>query len=70
MALTPQEEKRLRVAEETLNAMLNSLNGVGSTNQLNRLYILLDRELKRIEREVSNLESDVAETLALARKVQ
>jgi hypothetical protein len=70
MSLTVTEEKRLREAEETLNSMLQSLEGASSSNKLNRLYILLDRELKRIERAVDSLESRTSEILELARKVQ
>ena len=70
MSLTPREEKRLQEAERMLNNMLEVLNSAGSENKLNRLYILLDRELKRIEKAVDNLETKASEVLTLARKVQ
>jgi hypothetical protein len=70
MSFTPKDEKRLQQAEDMLNRMLEALNGAGSENKLNRLYILLDREIKRIERAVDNLETKASEVLALARKVQ
>jgi len=70
MSLTPREEKRLQKVEQMLNNMLEVLNSAGSENKLNRLYILLDRELKRIEKAVDNLETKASEVLTLARKVQ
>lgn len=70
MSLTLQEEKRLRKIEEMLNSVLEVLNGAGSENKLNRLYILLDRELKRLERAQDELETKASEILALARKIQ
>lgn len=70
MSLTPNEEKRLREAEEVLNSILQVLDGAGSENKLNRLYVLLDRELKRLEKAMDDLEETASEVLALARKVQ
>lgn len=70
MALTAREEKRLLAVERALNDMLQVLNGTGSTNQLNRVYILLDRELKRIERTMDSLDEKADEVLTLARKLQ
>lgn len=70
MSLSLEEEKRLRQVEEMLNSVLDVLNGAGSENKLNRLYILLDRELKKLERAQDALEVKASEILTLARKVQ
>lgn len=70
MAMTAAEENRLIAAEQALNQALNLLNAVGSKNQLNRLHILLSRELTRIESTMTTLEAEASKVLALARKVQ
>ena len=70
MSMTPAEEKRLIAAEQAINALTRMMNGVGSTDQLNRLYIIYDRELNRIEKKIEELEERASEILELARKVQ
>lgn len=70
MAMTDAEQKRLSDAEEALNNVERLLRAVGSKNQLNRLYVLLSRELERIENMYDSLEAQAQEVLELARKVQ
>ena len=70
MAMTKTEGNRLIAAERALNQALNLLNAVGSKNQLNRLHILLSRELDRMENTMDNLETETSKVLELARKVQ
>jgi hypothetical protein len=70
MSITAAEERRLLAAEKKINEIIAAIRGVGSKDQLNRLYIVYDRELDRIETKVDALETEVQKVLELARKVQ
>jgi hypothetical protein len=70
MSITAAEERRLLAAEKKINEIIAAIRGVGSKDQLNRLYIVYDRELDRIEAKVDALETEVQKVLELARKVQ
>jgi len=70
MALTGAEEKRLREAEQTLVRINKILDGAASKNQLNRLYVLLLREVEELSNAASEIEEKVNEVLEYARKAQ
>lgn len=70
MAMTTREEMRLAQAESKLNEVIRALNGVGSKDQLNRLFVVLSREIERIKSSLDDLETETSEVLELARKVQ
>jgi len=70
MALTASEEERLREAEQDLVKINKLLDGVGSKNQLNRLYVLLLREVEELSNAASEIEEKVNEVLEYARKAQ
>ena len=68
--MTVAEERRLRAVEQKINELITVLRGVGSKDQLNRLYVVYDRELDRIESLVTEIETKAQTILELARKVQ
>lgn len=70
MALTASEEERLREAEQELVKVNKLLDGAGSKNQLNRLYVLLLREIEELSSAASEIEEKVNEILEYARKAQ
>lgn len=70
MALTTAEEKRLQAVEENLAKLFKLLDGAGSKNRLNRWYIVLNNQIDKLTTRTGSLESDMATTLELARKLQ
>jgi cell division protein FtsB len=70
MALTPSEKARMKKAEETLVSLQNLIEGAASTNQLNRLLVLANEEIRRLTERVETLETKVNELLDLAKKLQ
>lgn len=70
MPMTKREEARLTSLESTAGELHRLIRGTGSKAQLDRLYLLLGREIERLETTMDDLETDVATTLDLARKAQ
>jgi hypothetical protein len=70
MTLTRTEELRLENAEETAQQLKHLISGAGSKNQLNRLLVLCNEEIRKLNARVASLEEEVSELLALARKLQ
>lgn len=70
MTLTYSEEQRLRNAERTVQSLKDLINEAGSKNQLNRIEILAQEEIKRLTAKVDVLESQAATLLSLLRKLQ
>lgn len=70
MTLTFSEEQRLTNAEETAQQLSHLIEGAGSKNQLNRLLVLCNEEVRKLNARVTTLETQVQELLVLARKLQ
>jgi hypothetical protein len=70
MALTPSEKARVLKVEETLVDLQELIKGAGSKNQLNRLLVLANEEIRRLNERVEALEAKITELLELAKKVQ
>lgn len=70
MSLTGAEEERLREAEQTLVKINKILDGAASKNQLNRLYVLMLREVEELSNAADEIEEKVNEILEYARKAQ
>jgi hypothetical protein len=70
MTLTPAEKKRLQNAEATIIDLEELIKGAGSKNQLNRLLILANEEIRRLNERVDELQTEVNELLDLAKKLQ
>jgi polyhydroxyalkanoate synthesis regulator phasin len=70
MTLTFAEEERLTNAEEITQQLKHLIDGAGSKNQLNRLLVLCNEEVRKLTARVATLETQVQELLALARKLQ
>ena len=70
MTLSPTEKQRLTTVEEKIISITKLLKGVGSKNQLNRLYILAQKTNKDLETRFDTLETKIEELLTLARKLQ
>lgn len=70
MALSTNEAKRLREAEQIINELYTLMQGAASQNMLNRLYVLHKQEIMNLEKRLDDLEVDMRTTLALARKLQ
>jgi hypothetical protein len=70
MALTNSEQLRLTNAEETAQQLKHLIAGAGSKNQLNRLLVLCNEEIRKLTARVASLETEVQELLELARKLQ
>jgi hypothetical protein len=70
MTLTAAEETRLENAEDTTQQLKHLIDGAGSKNQLNRLLVLCNEEIRKLNARVATLETEVSELLVLARKLQ
>ena len=70
MAMTKLEERKMMELEERMNKLFRLLRGTGSKNMLNRLYVVLNRELEKMENKAAEIETRVEEILEYARKVQ
>ena len=70
MALTAAEEERIQELEETVVRLTKLMQGSGSKNQLNRLLILAQEEVRKLTTQLEPIEADTEECLALARKLQ
>jgi len=70
MTLSPTEKQRLTTVEEKIISITELLKGVGSKNQLNRLYILAQKTNEDLKTRVDTLETKIEELLTLARKLQ
>jgi hypothetical protein len=70
MALTAQEEERLQQVEEYVVKLFKLLDGAGSRNRLNRWYVLLSNMNNTLSEKVTEIETELDEILALARKLQ
>lgn len=70
MSLTAAEEDRIQTIEQDLGKLFRLLDGAGSKNRLNRWYALLSREMKRLEERMDDMNEDLEDALALARKLQ
>ena len=70
MALTTAEEKRLTEAEYAINQLAQLVKGAGSTNKLNRLLILCQDELRKLNNRLDDIEDKAEELIVLARKLQ
>ena len=70
MALSTVERLRLEAAERTLEQIAVSLRGAGSTNQLNRLLVLAQDQMRKLTTRVEALETTATELLALLRRLQ
>lgn len=70
MSFTKSELDRIKKIEDTLNKLTYLMKGVGSKNQLNQLLVLADSQIKSLETQVENLESEITTLTALAQKLQ
>ena len=70
MALTVDEEARIVEIESTITTIQQVLAGAGSHNMLNRLHVLAQEQVENLKKRVDDLETDMAEVLDLARKLQ
>ena len=70
MALTPAEEERLQAAELAVTQMQVLIRGMGSKNQLNRLYVLSQNSIDKLRATVDDLTAEAQELLQLALKLQ
>ena len=70
MTLTNSEETRLRNAERTVQSLKTLIENAGSKNQLNRLLVLAQEEIKRLTTKVDSLEAEQTVLLGLLRKLQ
>ena len=70
MAMTPLEERKMMELEESLNSLFRLLRGTGSKNMLNRLHVVLSREIEKLETKTDEVQTRVDEILEYARKVQ
>jgi hypothetical protein len=70
MALTYSEQKRLQNAEETIQELKTLIDGAGSRNMLERLKMLSNEQLRRVESRLTDAEAELEELITLARKLQ
>lgn len=70
MALTTAQEKRLSNVEETTQLIKHLVDGAGSKNQLNRLLVLCNEEIRKLNVRITALETEVSTLLELAQKLQ
>lgn len=64
------EQVRITELETQMEELIRLLDGAGSKNQLNRLHVLMSRELERAQTRLTALEASAEEILALVRKAQ
>lgn len=70
MAMTKLEERKMAELEEKLNELFRLLRGTGSKNMLNRLRVVLGREIEKLEAKADRTQTRVEEILDLVRKAQ
>jgi hypothetical protein len=70
MAMTTAERDRLTSLERAANALALLIKGAGSKNQLNRLLVLCQDQNRKLTDRVAALETQMAEILALVRRLQ
>lgn len=70
MALTAAEEERIQELEDTVKRLTILMQGSGSKNQLNRLLILAQEEIRKLTTQLEPIETQAEECLELARKLQ
>jgi len=70
MALTYEEQLRLKNAEETTQELKTLIDGAGSKNQLKQLLTLCNEQLRRVEARLDTIETDLETALALANSLQ
>lgn len=70
MTLTRTEQARLESVEAKVAQLGELVKGTGSKNMLNRLLVLCQEQTKSLEAKVDALETEAAELLTLARKLQ
>ena len=70
MALSNAERIRLSNLEKTVQQLAQLVKGGGSKNQLNRLLVLAQDKLTKVEARVAELESQANEILDKVRKLQ
>ena len=70
MALSTAERLRLEAAERALETIAISLRGAGSKNQLNRLLVLAQDQMRKLTIRVEAIETTATELLALLRRLQ
>ena len=70
MALTETEAQRLRTLEAATLNLAKLVEGGGSKNQLNRIDVLAQDEIRKLEVRVEAIESKVDTILTLVRKLQ
>jgi hypothetical protein len=70
MAMTATERERLETLEDTIKRLASLIRGAGSKNQLNRLLVLAQNTVARLEARVATLETRSNTILDLVRKLQ
>ena len=70
MAFTTADEVRLLTLEEVAIDLTKQLSGAASVNQLNRLLILCQDDIRIMTEQVEALEAIADELLTLTRKLQ
>jgi len=70
MALTIQEEIRISELENTTIRLTQLMKGSGSKNQLNRLLVMAQEDIKKLTDILAPMEDKTNTILALARKLQ
>jgi hypothetical protein len=70
MALSYEEQVRLKNAEETTQDLKTLIDGAGSKNQLKQLLVLCKEQLRRVESRLDTIETDLQVALSLARSLQ
>ena len=70
MALTYDEQLRLKNAEETIQQLKTLIDGAGSKNQLKQITVKVNEQLRRMNVRLAEAEAEVQELLVLARNLQ
>ena len=70
MAFTTTDERRLLVLEAAALELSKKLSGAASMNQLNRVLIVAEDDLNKLEEQMDALEVIMEEILDLTRKLQ
>lgn len=70
MALTKAQEKRLSNLEVMFAQLNHLIQGAGSKNQLNRLLVLAQEDIRKLDEKVTEVEESMDELLELVRKLQ
>jgi len=70
MALTYDEQVRLKNAEETIQQLKTLISGAGSKNQLKQITVTVKEQLRRLEVRLDTAETEIQTLLTLARNLQ